>query len=181
MCNSFNKKFLDEAAKALKESDGSSAINDATFMDHAIQAAIKGMLSNDGGPFGCVIVKNGKIIGTGNNKVTSTNDPTAHAEIMAIRAACKHLDSFQLDDCILYTSCEPCPMCFGAIYWARPKKVFYACNKQDAAEIGFDDEFIYKELDLELTKRSIPFEQINRKNALKAFEAWKEKDDKIEY
>jgi len=181
MCNSFNKKFLDEAAKALNERDDDQIINDATFMDQAIHEAIKGMLSNDGGPFGCVIVKNGEIVGTGNNKVTSTNDPTAHAEIMAIREACKNLNSFQLDDCILYTSCEPCPMCFGAIYWARPQKVFYGCNKTDAAAIGFDDEFIYKELDLEFSKRSIPFEQINRKNAIKAFEAWKEKDDKIEY
>ena len=181
MCNSFNKKFLDEAAKAQHERGDEPYLSDENFMNMAIDTAIKGVLSNDGGPFGCVIIKNGEIIGTGNNKVTSSNDPTAHAEIMAIREACKNLKSFQLDDCILYTSCEPCPMCFGAIYWARPKKVFYGCNKTDAAEIGFDDEFIYKELDLELSKRSIPFEQINRENAVKAFNAWKEKDDKIEY
>ena len=181
MCNSFNKKFLDEAAKAMNEREEEPFISDQNFMNQAIEAAIKGVLSNDGGPFGCVIIKNGKIIGTGNNKVTSSNDPTAHAEIIAIREACKYLNSFQLDGCILYTSCEPCPMCFGAIYWARPEKVFYGCNKTDAAEIGFDDEFIYKELDLKLSERSIPFEQINRENAMKAFKTWKEKDDKIEY
>ena len=172
---------MDEASKALNEREEVPFISDQNFMDQAIEAAIKGVLSNDGGPFGCVIIKNGEIIGTGNNKVTSSNDPTAHAEIIAIREACKHLNSFQLDGCILYTSCEPCPMCFGAIYWARPQKVFYGCNKTDAAEIGFDDEFIYKELDLELSKRSIPFEQINRESAVKAFKVWKEKDDKIEY
>lgn len=172
---------MDEAAKALNEREEVPLSNDQNFMNKAIEAAIKGVLSNDGGPFGCVIIKDGEIIGTGNNKVTSSNDPTAHAEIMAIREACKNLDSFQLDGCIVYTSCEPCPMCFGAIYWARPQKVFYGCNKADAAEIGFDDEFIYKELDLELSKRSIPFEQINRETAVKAFKAWKEKDDKIEY
>lgn len=172
---------MDEAAKALNEREEVPLSNDQNFMNKAIEAAIKGVLSNDGGPFGCVIIKDGEIIGTGNNKVTSSNDPTAHAEIMAIREACKNLDSFQLDGCIVYTSCEPCPMCFGAIYWARPQKVFYGCNKADAAEIGFDDEFIYKELDLELSKRSIPFKQINRENAVKAFKAWKEKDDKIEY
>ena len=111
---------MDEASKALNEREEVPFISDQNFMDQAIEAAIKGVLSNDGGPFGCVIIKNGEIIGTGNNKVTSSNDPTAHAEIIAIREACKHLNSFQLDGCILYTCCEPCPMCFGAIYWARP-------------------------------------------------------------
>ncbi len=181
MCNSFNKKFLDEAAKAMNDKDDNVVSNDVSFMDKAIETAIKGVLANDGGPFGCVIVKNGEIIGTGNNRVTSTNDPTAHAEIIAIREACKNMDSFQLDGCILYTSCEPCPMCFGAIYWARPEKVFYACDKKDAASIGFDDDFIYKELDLNLSDRSIPFEQINKKSAMKAFKAWEDKDDKIAY
>ncbi len=181
MCNSFNKKVLDEAAKALEGENDSSLTDHALYMDQAIDAAIKGVLNNEGGPFGCIIIKDGKIIGKGNNKVTSTNDPTAHAEVIAIREACKALNSFQLDDCVLYTSCEPCPMCLGAIYWARPKKVYYGCKKSDAAKIGFDDDFIYKELDLEPGKRTIPFEQINRKEAIKAFEAWEKKEDKIEY
>ena len=114
------------------------------FMSEAVKAALKGMNNNEGGPFGCIVVKDGKIIGKGNNKVTSTNDPTAHAEVTAIRDACKNVGSFQLDGCIIYTSCEPCPMCLGAIYWARPDKVFYGSNQQDAANIGFDDEVIYK-------------------------------------
>ena len=181
MCNSFNKKFLDEAAKALEQQGEEATVDHSQFMNKAVEKAIQGVLSNDGGPFGCIIVKDGKIIGSGNNRVTSTNDPTAHAEVLAIREACSKLNSFQLDECILYTSCEPCPMCFGAIYWARPKKVFYGCNKNDAANIGFDDDFIYKELDLDLIKRSIPFKQIDRKNAMKAFKAWEDKDDKIEY
>jgi guanine deaminase len=181
MCNSFNKKFIDEAAKALDHNADISMTDHASFMGQAIDMAIQGVLSNEGGPFGCVIVKDGQIIGKGNNKVTSTNDPTAHAEVMAIREACKALNSFQLADCILYTSCEPCPMCLGAIYWARPKKVYYGCNKTDAAKIGFDDNFIYKELGLEPGKRTIPFEQINKETAMKAFQAWEDKEDKIEY
>ena len=181
MCNSFNKKFLDEAAKALEQDMDYSLTDHDRFMEQAVEKAIKGVLSDEGGPFGCVIVKKGQIVGKGNNKVTSTNDPTAHAEVMAIREACKALNSFQLDDCILYTSCEPCPMCLGAIYWARPKKVYYGCTKTDAAKIGFDDNFIYKELDLKPDKRTIPFEQINKKEAMRAFRAWEDKDDKIEY
>lgn len=181
MCNSFNKKFLDEAAKALGQDDAESKTNHASFMELAIDTAIKGVLGNEGGPFGCIIVKDGQIIGKGNNQVTSTNDPTAHAEVIAIREACKALKSFQLDDCVIYTSCEPCPMCLGAIYWARPKKVYFGCNKTDAAKIGFDDDFIYKELDLEPGKRTIPFEQINKEAATRAFRAWEEKEDKIEY
>ncbi len=181
MCNSFNKKFLDEAAKALEEENDNSLTDHALFMNQAIDIAIKGVLNNEGGPFGCIILKDGKIIGKGNNKVTSTNDPTAHAEVIAIREACKVLNSFQLEDCVLYTSCEPCPMCLGAIYWARPKKVFYGCNKTDAAKIGFDDDFIYKELDLQPSKRTIPFEQINKEEAMQAFKAWEEKKNKIEY
>jgi tRNA(Arg) A34 adenosine deaminase TadA len=128
-----------------------------------------------------VVIKEGRIIGSGNNKVTSTNDPTAHAEIIAIREACKNLNSFQLEGCIIYTSCEPCPMCLGAIYWARPKKVYYGCSKSDAAKIGFDDDFIYREIDLNIMERTIPFEQINRVEALKAFETWENKEDKISY
>ena len=181
MCNSFNKKFIDEAAKAMEQLTDNGIADHEIFMKQAIDNAIYGVLHNEGGPFGCVIIKDGKIIGKGNNKVTSTNDPTAHAEVMAIREACKNLKSFQLDDCIMYTSCEPCPMCLGAIYWARPKKVYYGCNKKDADKIGFDDDFIYKEIEMEPVKSTIPFEQINRKTAMKAFKVWEEKEDKIEY
>lgn len=151
------------------------------FMLEAVTAALKGMENNEGGPFGCVIVKDGKIVGRGNNKVTSHNDPTAHAEIMAIRDACKNLNTFQLEGCEIYTSCEPCPMCFGAIYWARPDKVFYGCSQQDAADINFDDEFIYKEIELPYEKRSIPFEQLARDIALEPFQKWSKKEDKTEY
>ena len=179
MCNSFNKKFLDEAAK-VQQNNSLNNIN-KEFMSEAVKAALKGMANNEGGPFGCIIVKNGEIVGRGNNKVTSTNDPTAHAEITAIRDACKRLNDFQLEDCIIYTSCEPCPMCLGAIYWARPKKVYYGSNQQDAADIGFDDEFIYKEIPLPYEKRSIPFEQCARDIALEPFQKWSEKEDKVAY
>jgi len=151
------------------------------FIKAAVKAALNGMDNNEGGPFGCVIVKDGKIIGTGNNKVTSTNDPTAHAEVTAIREACKNLKSFQLTGCIIYTSCEPCPMCLGAIYWARPDKVFYGSTKADAAKIGFDDDFIYKEIALDFDKRSIPFEQCARDIALEPFNKWESLEDKTEY
>lgn len=150
-------------------------------MLEAVTAALKGMDNNEGGPFGCVIVKDGKIVGRGNNKVTSNNDPTAHAEIIAIRDACQNLNSFQLEGCEIYTSCEPCPMCFGAIYWARPDKVYYGCSHQDAADIDFDDAFIYKEIELPYNKRSIPFEQIARDIALEPFQKWSNKDDKTVY
>ncbi len=151
------------------------------YIKAAVKVALNGMQNNEGGPFGCVIVKDGKIIGSGNNKVTSTNDPTAHAEIIAIRNACKNLNNFQLTGCTIYTSCEPCPMCLGAIYWARPDKVFYGCTKNDAAKVGFDDDFIYKEINLDYGKRSIPFVQRERDIALEPFEKWKSLDDKIEY
>jgi len=151
------------------------------FMKEAVHAALNGMKNNEGGPFGCVVVKDGKIVGRGNNKVTSTNDPTAHAEVTAIRNACKHLKSFQLDGCEIYTSCEPCPMCLGAIYWARPDKVYYGSNQIDAANIGFDDEFIYKEIPLPYSERSIPFEQLAREIALEPFQEWTKKEDKTEY
>ncbi len=150
-------------------------------MLEAVTAALQGMQNNEGGPFGCVVVKDGKIVGRGNNKVTSNNDPTAHAEIIAIRDACKNLNSFQLEGCEIYTSCEPCPMCFGAIYWARPDKVFYGCSQQDAADIDFDDKFIYKEIQLPYDKRSIPFEQFARDIAIEPFQKWNEKEDKTVY
>jgi guanine deaminase len=163
-------------------------LNDQHFMDQhekflreAIRLSFEGMRNGDGGPFGAIIVKNGEIIGQGNNRVASTNDPTAHAEVVAIREACRHLGHFQLDDCVLYTSCEPCPMCLGAIYWARPAKLFYACTKADAADIGFDDDFIYHEIDLPLAERKIPAIQLLRDEGLKAFSEWRLKADKIVY
>ncbi len=154
---------------------------DEFYMRRAIALAEEGMNSNEGGPFGAVVVKDDKIIGEGNNAVTSTNDPTAHAEVVAIRNACKKLNSFQLEDCIIYTSCEPCPMCLGAIYWARPKKVFYACDKKDAAEIEFDDQFIYTELDQPIWERSIPFVRLLKEEGKIVFNKWVEKGDKTEY
>lgn len=183
MCNDFNKRFLDEASKSLQNEpeDYEGQNIDQHYMELAIKEAMKGMEQNDGGPFGCIIVKKGEIIGRGNNKVTSTNDPTAHAEIEAIRNACKKLGSFQLNECIIYTSCEPCPMCLGAIYWARPEKVYFGSSKKDAANIGFDDDFIYKELVLDYDQRKIPFEQLERKKAFQIFVKWDKKDDKIEY
>ncbi|MEH6659879.1 nucleoside deaminase [Leeuwenhoekiella marinoflava] len=156
-------------------------MNNETYMQEAVNAALSGMQNNEGGPFGCVIVKDGKIIGKGNNKVTSTNDPTAHAEVTAIRDACKNLNSFQLEGCTIYTSCEPCPMCLGAIYWARPDKVYYGSTQTDAANIGFDDAFIYKEIELPYNQRSIPFEQLAPEIAIKVFKEWTEKKDKTEY
>ncbi len=154
---------------------------DKKFMRAAISLAEKGMKTNSGGPFGAVVVKDGEIIAEGYNRVTSDNDPTAHAEVIAIREACKKLKSFQLDDCVIYTSCEPCPMCLGAIYWARPKKVFYACNREDAALANFDDQFIYDELELKIENRKVDFENIIRDEGLHVFEHWKAKNDKTEY
>jgi tRNA(Arg) A34 adenosine deaminase TadA len=152
-----------------------------SFMKMAIEISRSGMRAGKGGPFGCVIVKDGKIIGSGSNSVLSTNDPTAHAEIVAIRDACKNLGNFQLEGCELYTSCEPCPMCLGAIYWARPSKVFYANTKKDAAEAGFDDQFIYEELKLPYNLRKIPFEQGMRDSAKEVFQEWVLKEDKTLY
>lgn len=151
------------------------------FILEAIELSRKGILNNDGGPFGCVIVKGDEIVGRGNNRVTSTNDPTAHAEIVAIRDACNNLKTFQLEECEVYTSCEPCPMCMGAIYWARPKKVYYANTRVDAAQIGFDDSLIYDELILPLEQRKIAIECIGRDEAIQVFEEWSSKDDKIAY
>lgn len=152
-----------------------------SFMHEAIKLSLTGITSGEGGPFGCVIVKGDEIVGRGNNRVTSTNDPTAHAEVVAIRDACKNLQTFQLCDCEIYTSCEPCPMCMGAIYWARPKKVYFANTRTDAAEIGFDDSMIYDELNCEHASRKIPIIPLGRSEALKVFEEWKNKADKIEY
>ncbi|CAN5505341.1 guanine deaminase [soil metagenome] len=154
---------------------------DEYFMLKAICLAQNGIDSNAGGPFGAIIVKDGEIIGEGCNQVTSTNDPTAHAEIIAIRKACQKLGSFQLDGCILYTSCEPCPMCLGAIYWARPEKVFFACTRKDAANIGFDDHFIYDEIERPIEERHIKNVNFMREEGLKVFGNWEIKTDKTEY
>lgn len=151
------------------------------FMAEAIALSRSGMENQEGGPFGCIIVKDDTIIGRGNNKVMCSNDPTAHAEVVAIRDACKNLESFQLTDCEVYASCEPCPMCLGAIYWARPKVVYYANTRQDAAAIGFDDSLIYDEINTELHKRRIPIVPLGRETALKVFEEWKEKGNKTLY
>lgn len=151
------------------------------FMQAAIELARQGMNAGQGGPFGCVIVKDDVIIGKGCNGVTSTNDPTAHAEVVAIRDACSHLKSHQLTGCVLYTSCEPCPMCMGAIYWARPDKVFFGGTRFDAAYAGFDDSFIYEELSVPMANRKIPIASIGREDAVKLFEEWMSKPDKVRY
>jgi tRNA(Arg) A34 adenosine deaminase TadA len=151
-------------------------------MLRAIELAQAGIDSNAGGPFGCVVVNNGEIIGEGVNQVTSTNDPTAHAEVVAIRNACRSSGSFQLDGSVIYTSCEPCPMCLGAIYWARPERVFIACDRKDAAAAGFDDAFIYDELCAkDLGHRKVPMSTLLRDEGLKVFQNWIAKPDKIEY
>ncbi len=152
------------------------------FMLRAIELANGSIDSNTGGPFGCVIAKDGRVVGEGVNQVTSTNDPTAHAEVVAIRNACRNLNSFQLEGCVVYTSCEPCPMCLGAIYWARPERIYIACSRDDAAAAGFDDAFIYDELcTTDLKDRKVPILTLLRDEGLKVFENWIAKPDKIEY
>ena len=154
---------------------------DRYFMARAIELAKMGVEENLGGPFGCVVALGDNIIGEGNNRVTSTSDPTAHAEVIAIREACKSLKTFQLDGCTIYTSCEPCPMCLGAIYWARPARVFYACTRADAAGIGFDDDHIYKELEKANEQREMVLMNLMRDEALEVFGQWAAKPDRIEY
>ncbi|MDZ7740709.1 MAG: nucleoside deaminase [Bacteroidota bacterium] len=151
------------------------------FMHRAIELAMENTQQNHGGPFGAVVVKDGKIIAEGKNLVTSRHDPTAHAEIMAIRNACEVLGSHQLEDCEIYASCEPCPMCLGAIYWARPKAVYFGAGRQDAARAYFDDSFIYKECNTEYHDRRIPFKQIQRDKAIEVFLKWMENEQKIPY
>ncbi|MFI5132862.1 MAG: nucleoside deaminase [Chitinophagales bacterium] len=151
------------------------------FLERAIELSGLGMQSGSGGPFGCVVVMGNEIIGEGCNEVTSANDPTAHAEVVAIRSACKKLGTYQLTDCEIYTSCEPCPMCLGAIYWARPKRVIYANTRQDAAAIEFDDDFIYKEINTELADRKIPFVHSPHPRAKEIFDAWKKWEGKKKY
>lgn len=152
-----------------------------SFMQLAIQESLENVVSGNGGPFGAVIVKNGEIIATGTNAVTRLNDPTAHAEVMAIREACRKLGTFQLEGCEIYTSCEPCPMCLGAIYWARPAKLFYANTKEDAAAIGFDDKFIYDEIAVPIAERKLFTKQIPLQTSIEAFKAWQKQDEKMTY
>ena len=151
------------------------------FMREAIRLSIQTMRCGKGGPFGAVVVRNGKVVGRGSNQVSWANDPTAHAEIVAIREACKRLKRFQLDDCDLYTSCEPCPMCLSAIYWARLGNVFYGNTRKDAARIDFDDDFIYREVALPIRKRTLKMKQLLRDEALAAFAEWQQKTDKVLY
>ena len=151
------------------------------MMRRAIELARKGMESNDGGPFGCVVARGEEIVGEGSNRVTSTNDPTAHAEVVAIRDACSRLATFQLAGCTVYTSCEPCPMCLGAIMWARPDAIYFAGTREDAAEAGFDDEHFYTELSRPNNERELPLENLLRADAHDVFREWIAKPDKVEY
>tara|TARA_B100000579_G_scaffold432007_1_gene448065 strand:+ start:4118 stop:4582 length:465 start_codon:yes stop_codon:yes gene_type:complete len=150
------------------------------FMKRAIELSLESV-NKSGGPFGCIIVKENKIVAEGSNKVTSSNDPTAHGEIVAIREACKNLNTFTLAGCELYSSCEPCPMCLSAIYWARIGKIYYANTRDDAKKIDFDDSLIYSEFNKNINERKIPMVQIMRDEALKAFELWDKKKDKVKY
>jgi guanine deaminase len=152
-----------------------------SFMAKAIELAVENVRSGRGGPFAAVVVKNGRMIATGTNLVTSANDPTMHAEVVAIRAACAALGSFQLEGCDLYATCEPCPMCLGAIYWARPRRVFFGGTASDAAAAGFDDAFIYQQLGLSPLARKIPFQPLMREEALACFRAWEAKADRVNY
>lgn len=151
------------------------------FMERAAELAVFAVENGLGGPFGAVVVKDGRIVGEGYNSVTSSNDPTAHAEVNAIRNACKNLDSFQLAGCDIYSSCEPCPMCLGAIYWARPESVFFGSTRQDAADAGFDDAFIYNEMALPVDKRELPVFYFPDEKALVPFNLWKDRENKIAY
>lgn len=151
------------------------------FMRLAIAMSEKNVTEKLGGPFGAVVVKDGKVIAKSGNKVTATNDPTAHAEVSAIRLACKKMKSFDLSGCVIYTSCEPCPMCLSAIYWSRLDKIYYANTKVDAAEIGFDDNFIYQEIEKPMQLRTLPVKQILRNEALQAFRLWDKSDLKVSY
>jgi guanine deaminase len=152
-----------------------------SFMARAIELALENIRSGRGGPFAALVVKDGKILAEGTNRVTSTNDPTAHAEVVAIREACKKLGQFELSGCEIYTTCEPCPMCLGAIYWARPARIYFACTAADASAAGFDDSFIYQEIARPHAQRKIPMTSMMREEALEAFRAWEKKQDKINY
>ncbi|MEY2949153.1 MAG: hypothetical protein RLZZ248_354 [Bacteroidota bacterium] len=149
-------------------------MTDQDYMQKAIEIGQKGMRIGAGGPFGAIVVRNGEILSEAHNGVFVHNDPTAHAEVQAIRAACQKIDHYQLEGATLYTTCEPCPMCLGAIYWARPDRVVYACTRDDAAEAGFDDAFIYRELLLPLEQRTIPLTHLDKNQALTLFEEWRD-------
>jgi guanine deaminase len=151
------------------------------FMARAIELSIENVRSSNGGPFAAIVVKDGQDVAEGTNQVTATNDPTAHAEVVAIREACKKLGTFELKNCDLYTSCEPCPMCLGAIYWARPRQVYFGNTAADAANAGFDDSFIYQEIARPHAQRKIPMSQMMEEEALEAFRAWSAKADKVRY
>lgn len=157
------------------------AANPEHFMRHAIALALENVRSGKGGPFAALVVRADEILGSGTNLVTSTNDPTAHAEILAIREACKKIGRFELTGCDIYATCEPCPMCLGAIYWARPAKIYFAANSADAAKIGFDDSLIYSEVKKPAAVRKIPTSQLLRDDALNIFRAWEQKSGKIKY
>ena len=151
------------------------------FMRMAIALSEQNVTNNMGGPFGAVIVKSGEVVAASANTVVPTNDPTAHAEISAIRLACQKLNTYNLQGCVIYTSCEPCPMCLGAIYWAHLDKIYYANTKADAAAINFDDQFIYEELERPMADRKLPVEQLLKEEALEAFKMWEKKEDKAHY
>ena len=151
------------------------------FMREAIRLSLDSIRRGAGGPFGAVVVQAGRIIGSGANRVTSSNDPTAHAEVVAIREACRALATFHLGGCEIYTSCEPCPMCLSAIYWARLDRVFYANTREDAARIAFDDEFLYREVALPLAERKLPMQPLLREEALAAFSEWQAMPDRVAY
>lgn len=154
---------------------------DERFMREAIRLSRDKMRQNEGGPFGAVVVRDGAILGRGWNQVTRSGDPTAHAEVVAIRKACRKLGTFRLEGCDLYTSCEPCPMCLAAAYWARISRIWFAGTRKDAAQVGFDDAFLYKEISRPRTRRTIPMEPLLRREALGVFEEWRSKEDKVVY
>lgn len=154
---------------------------DRQFLERAIELAREGMKTGKGGPFGCVVVRGHEIIGEGSNQVLASNDPTAHAEVVAIRQACAGIGDYQLTDCVIYTSCEPCPMCLGAIYWARPLKVIYANTREQAAAIEFDDDFIYGEIKAPMSERKIPFLHCPHPEAITLFQEWENWEGKTRY
>ena len=154
---------------------------DSRFLEMAIELSRKGMQNSQGGPFGCVVVRDEKVVGEGYNQVTSSNDPTAHAEVVAIRAACQKLGTYQLTECEIYTSCEPCPMCLASAYWARIDAIYYGANAADAAKAGFDDAFLYDEMRKQHAERTIPSTQMLREEAGESFKAWLESPNKIQY
>lgn len=154
---------------------------DLFYLNRALELAKKGAQQLAGGPFGCVIVKNDEIIGEGHNEVLGSHDPTAHAEVVAIRRACAQLNDFQLSDCTVYATCEPCPMCLGALYWARPARIVYACTREEAADIGFDDAFIYREIDIDPAQRSLPATHVPMEEASLFMKSWGEQESKSMY